>query len=178
MCWSFYKLCSPIAPLSFFLYSTTHLLQIYSWPDVFEDHYSIQVRFLMPPISEKLHTVLPLLIAREGSAAAQRSPCAHHTSPFLLLSILPSRTAATELPQLRHVPKRLPPRSHKPWKVLQSTAGCRNTSPPPLGITALMCSWRVNSSLKIKILGTVTTWNCKITLDLFPLQIFFLFSPK
>lgn len=35
--------------------------------------------------------------------------------------------------------------------------------------------WRVNSSLKIKILGTLTIWNCKIRLDLFPFNFF---SPK
>lgn len=35
--------------------------------------------------------------------------------------------------------------------------------------------WKVNSSLKIKILDAVAIWNCKITLDLFPFRNFFSF---
>lgn len=164
-----------ILPLSFYLYSTTHLLQIYSWPSVFEDHlYSIQVRFLMPPMSEKLHTVLPLLIPREGSAAAQSNPCAHNSSPYYwwAASLLEQPLS---YPSWGTCPRGTHPAATSHGKSCRAQQAAE-TSPPPLGITAFMCSWRVNSSLKIKILGTVTIWNCKITLDLFPLQFFFLFS--
>lgn len=66
-----------------------HLPKIYSWPNVFEGSPLSHLRFLMPPMSDKLHTVVPLLIPQEGSAGAQNNPCAHNTCPDVLVTSLP-----------------------------------------------------------------------------------------
>lgn len=70
----------PFWPLPLFLYSTTHLLKIYSWPNVFEGSSSLHLRkvFNDHKVWQATHSGT-LLIPQEASADAQSSPCAHNT---------------------------------------------------------------------------------------------------
>lgn len=89
----------PFWPLSFFLYSTTHLLKLYSWPSVFEGSSLLHLSKVSnaPYMWQATHSDA-FLIPQQGSAAAQSNLCARNTSPCLRVTSLPLKQQPLSYP--------------------------------------------------------------------------------